>query len=116
MRRFESKIDAWLAYVIYGAALICLFTSIYVVYTSPGIGSYLLSVVIFCGGFLFPLWLVRSTAYLVGTSTLVIKSGPFRWLIELDDIVDIEASSNPISSPALSLDRLAIRYGNGKHV
>jgi hypothetical protein len=34
-------------------------------------------------------------------------------VIPIDDIISTEPSHNPASSPALSLDRLVIRYGQG---
>jgi hypothetical protein len=55
----------------------------------------------------FPIF---STYYVVENSTLVIKSLVFRWKINIDDIIQIEPTYNPLSSPALSLDRLKISY------
>ncbi len=55
----------------------------------------------------FPIF---STYYVVENSTLVIKSLVFRWKINIDDIIQIEPTHNPLSSPALSLDRLKISY------
>ncbi len=34
----------------------------------------------------------------------------FRWKININDITRIEPTHNPLSSPALSLDRLKIYY------
>ena len=34
----------------------------------------------------------------------------FRWKININDITQIEPTHNPLSSPALSLDRLKIYY------
>ena len=47
---------------------------------------------------------------------LRIVAGPFRWKILLDEITSVEETRNPLSSPALSLDRLKICYGNGRHI
>jgi hypothetical protein len=44
---------------------------------------------------------------------LVVRSGPFKWCIPIADITSITPTSNPLSSPALSLDRLRIEYGRG---
>ena len=42
---------------------------------------------------------------------LDIRSGPFRFRVPLGEVISVEPSRNPLSSPACSLDRLLIRYG-----
>ena len=59
---------------------------------------------------------IRNTCYVIDVGTLRIRSGPFRWTIPLADIVEITPSRNPLSSPALSLDRLKISLGKRKFV
>jgi len=57
------------------------------------------------------IWLpVFNTYYVVENNTLIIKSLVFRWKININDITQIEPTHNPLSSPALSLDRLKISY------
>ncbi|MFW1649368.1 PH domain-containing protein [Acinetobacter nosocomialis] len=57
------------------------------------------------------IWLpIFSTYYVVEKNILVIKILIFRWKINIDDITQIEPTHNPLSSPALSLDRLKISY------
>ena len=58
-------------------------------------------------------WLLRYTYYEVqpDQQTLRIVSGPFSWRVPVAAISTIKATHNPLSSPALSLDRLQIRYG-----
>ena len=51
------------------------------------------------------------THYTVSGNTLRVACGPFRWKVPLDAIQSVEATRNPLSSPALSLDRLRIHYG-----
>lgn len=58
----------------------------------------------------------RGTCYTVTEQELRIVSGPFRWTIPVDEITAIDPSRNPLSSPALSLDRLKISYGKRKFV
>jgi hypothetical protein len=58
----------------------------------------------------FVAWLMRSTYYIVDESTLLVCCGPFRWTIALGEIESITPTHNPLSSPALSLDRLWIAY------
>lgn len=55
-------------------------------------------------------WILESTRYEVGNTHLVIRSGPFRWVIPLDSIQEVAPTRSPLSAPALSLDRLLIRH------
>jgi len=61
-----------------------------------------------------PLWLLFSTRYTLEATYLLAQSGPFKWVVPLADIKSITPSNNPLSSPALSLDRLRIDYGKGR--
>jgi hypothetical protein len=60
--------------------------------------------------------ILKSTYYVIAGDTLRIVSGPFRWKIQVHDIVDITPSRNPLSSPALSIDRLKVSLGKRKFV
>lgn len=51
--------------------------------------------------------------YGIGEGYLTIRCGLFRQRIDLDKIVEVRPTRNPLSSPALSLDRLQVRYGDG---
>ena len=61
-----------------------------------------------------PIWLLLSTRYTLEPRQLRVQSGPFKWHIKVADITSITPSSNALSSPALSLDRLRIDYGSGR--
>ena len=56
------------------------------------------------------------THYTVSSGKVRIVSGPFAWTISIAEITDISESHSPLSSPALSLDRLRISYGRNKRV
>ena len=58
--------------------------------------------------------LVFPMRYEVGGEHLVIRFGVVRVRIPYADILRVEPSRNPISSPALSLDRLRIAYRKGR--
>ncbi len=60
--------------------------------------------------------LLIGTHYTVDRGELKIISGPFRWKVSIDEITSVEPTRSPLSSPALSLDRLRIRYGKGRRV
>jgi hypothetical protein len=60
--------------------------------------------------------LVMPMTYVIRKGGLVIRFGMIRQRVPWDRVVDIVPSSSPISSPAMSLKRLDIRYrkGNGR--
>ena len=60
---------------------------------------------------LFILWMWLTTYYVVDENHLIIQFGPFKKVIPLDTIKSVRKTTNPISSPALSLKRLEIVYG-----
>ena len=61
-------------------------------------------------------WILLTTDYTVTEDELRIRCGPRRIRIRRRDIHSINSSRNPIASPALSMDRLEIHYGENKHV
>ena len=62
------------------------------------------------------LWIYRSTAYVVTDTDLLVHSGPLHVSIPLRSITAVRPTRDAIASPALSLDRLEIRYGPGKKI
>lgn len=115
-KRFASKVDAWLPGIVVAVVLIQIIalagataeaedaTSIL-----AGAGILLLTTVLF-------IWLLRGTYYEVSSDTLRIVCGPYRQRILISDITAIEPTRSMLSSPALSLDRLRIRYGKIRRV
>jgi len=110
-RRFNSRVDRWLIFVLAATVLVQLIAISAAMAASEatpavlaGIGVLLLTVILF-------IWLLKSTYYEISGDTLRIVSGPYRVRIPIDVIESIEPTKSPLSSPALSLDRLRIRYG-----
>ncbi|WP_175989366.1 PH domain-containing protein [Bacillus sp. Marseille-Q1617] len=62
------------------------------------------------------LWLIAGTYYEINGEVLKVAAGPIRYTIHIHTISAIKASNNPLSSPALSLDRLKITYNHGNTV
>jgi hypothetical protein len=113
---FKSKIDRWLlilliAIVVFEAIVMMMAAvqadnardSTVLIFAALGVGVLIA-------------WLILSTRYVVNKDMLHIHAGPFRWKIRLDEIRSVEATRNPLSSPALSLDRLMIHYGNRRRI
>jgi hypothetical protein len=112
---YTSKIDTWLALVLVGAVAACLIAFVFALRTgsTTAVVATLPALIIGAG---LPIWLMTSTAYTLSSTTLLVKSGPFKWQVPIEQIASITPTSNPLSSPALSLDRLRIDYGRGQSI
>jgi Bacterial PH domain len=113
---FKSKVDPWVRLVILAVILFELFvigsiavgtrdplTTTLIVLACTGMIALLVSVLI-------------GTSYTVDRGVLRVASGPICWKIPLDAIHSVQATRSLLSSPALSLDRLRIRYGRNRSI
>ncbi len=115
-KRFPSKVDAWLALilVISIVAIVAGFVAVVIENEEPvvtlvvGVSMMLMVPLVIS--------LLLRTYYSVEGDTLRIISGPFRWRVPIAEIEALEPTRNPLSSPALSLDRLRIRYSGRKQI
>ena len=111
---FPSKVDWWIVALM----AIPLGISIVVVGSALRANPPLPAVLLMVGIEVLVLALIvgtlRSTRYEVTDPEVIVRSPPFRWRIEIESIESIRPSRSPASSPALSLDRLEIRYGGGR--
>lgn len=112
---YPSKIDRWLGIVLLGAALACVIAFVFALRTG-GIMAILATLPALIIGAGLPVWLMTSTNYTLSDTTLLVKSGPFKWQVPIEQITSIKPTSNPLSSPALSLDRLRIDYGRDRSI
>ena len=85
----------------------------FVVASLSGFGFLVATLILLVGSGL-PLWLLLTTRYIVSNETLLVRSGPFAWAIPVSSIKTVRDSSSPITSPALSLDRLELVYSDKK--
>jgi uridine kinase len=106
---FKSAISWWLM----GSVLVLLIgTSVIMLLERAWLGLLINASVI-----IFFLHLILNTYYQIKENKLIIVCGIlFKLDISIDEIKDIQPTNNPLSSPALSLDRLAIRYGSRQTV
>jgi hypothetical protein len=110
---YRSKLDIWLVIVLVGLPIVALeFLIDGMGLSDRAINVLALLIVVIVLGMVF--WLFLTTRYTLTDEYLLIRCGPFSWAIAFDEITHIEPTRNPYSSPALSLDRLAIRYGGGE--
>lgn len=56
-------------------------------------------------------WVWFQTYYEVEENALIIVSGPKKKKINIQDIESIKRTLNPLTGPALSMDRMSIKYG-----
>jgi hypothetical protein len=112
VRWYRSKIDWWLVPVLcvppVAAVAVC------VAFALAGMTSALLVGVAMLGfvagiyfGLVFPM------RYGLDNTHLVVRFGLCRHRIPLANISEVHPTHNPLSAPALSLDRLHVQYGAG---
>lgn len=107
---YKSKKDTWLIMVMY--ATVCGALAGCVTLASSGLpGDLVSAALLFAVGVVLPLWLMRATFYVLDDQRLAIRCGPFRWSIPLAKIRSVKRTRSMLSGPALSLDRVEIRYG-----
>ncbi|HYK74828.1 MAG TPA: PH domain-containing protein [Pseudoneobacillus sp.] len=110
--KFTSKKDWWLTAIVWGALLFAVVSGFYGIIEN--ISSVGILFVLFPLSVLLPffiMWMWLTTYYILDDHNLVIKYGPFKNTIPLNSIKSVKKTMNPISSPALSLKRLEIAYG-----
>ena len=114
--RFVSKVDGWIIPVIVVAIAGTIWALIAVMITETPwlIRIAVAAVTALVIVLLFSIF--TRTHYTIAHGELRVVSGPFRRTIPLSEITSIEPSRNPLSSPALSLDRLKVFYGKKKFV
>ena len=110
---FRSKVDNWFLAALLGTIAIG-GTTVAVAAWHGGPIALLIALLVFPIG--LPIWLLRSTRYSLSDTHLDIRSGPFAWRVPLGQVRSITRTRNPLSSPALSLDRLRIEYGPAKWI
>ena len=114
--RFVSKVDGWMipVMVVVIAGTIWALIAVMITETPWPVRIVVAAVTALVVVLLFSIF--TRTYYTVTHGELRVVSGPFKRTIALSDITGIEPSRNPLSSPALSLDRLKVSYGKKKFV
>lgn len=112
---YGSKTDLWLI-VLLAITVIASLAGALVMLSTGTPAAWIVAAFITIIGAGLPLWLLLSTRYVLGQGQLQVLSGPFKWRISVAKITTITPTSSPLSSPALSLDRLRIDYGIGNSV
>ncbi|MFC4728952.1 PH domain-containing protein [Coralloluteibacterium thermophilus] len=110
----RSKVDAWLLVVLVLVVVVPLFAS--AVLLADGSAAAWVALPLVAPGAVLPAWLLLGTRYVLQLGLLTVRCGPFAWRVPLAEVTGMHPTRNPLSSPALSLDRLRIDYGVGRSI
>ena len=114
---FTSKIDFWLAFLVLGSSLLLVLLPVgELMYNNSSIKR-----IVFISFFTLPaalllLLLFFNIKYTLTADTLLVNNGLSTQSIPLKDITHITPTRSAISAPALSLDRIEIKYEGGSVV
>jgi Bacterial PH domain len=112
--RFTSKRDVWLGFILFGSIGYGTFLSISALISEESsIGESFFALLLNLVIILFICWLWLSTYYVLDEKDLVIRCGPINKRIPYREITSAHKTWNPLSSPALSLKRINIKYQFG---
>ncbi len=112
MRWYRSKVDWWLALVLCAPPVAAIAVCAGMVFDGkfselPWAIGTILGVFGIYFGLIFPM------QYGLNDAHLLLRFGICRQRIPLVDISEVHPTRNPLSSPALSLDRLHVQFGKG---
>lgn len=109
--KFCSRKDWWLTIILWGPMIFFIGVGIFtLVYTVNSIASFVIVLTLMVILPILILWMWLTTYYVLDESNLVIKYGPFKKVVPLTTIKSVKKTTNPWSSPALSIKRLEIIY------
>ena len=109
---FRSKRDLWLTSAVGLSAAGLLASAITALLSGPLSPPIILAVLGSLGGVGLCLGALN-THYVLDVHALRIVSAPFGWTVPYAELRSVTPSSSPLSSPALSLDRLELAYTRG---
>jgi len=112
---YPSKKDTWIVLLMWATVLGTVFGNVMIFKdTRSPIGTLAfalfctLPVIVLCLGTLL------ATRYTLTHKELLIRCGPFKHRIPLKAIQEVKPQRTPLSSPALSLDRIHIKFEGSK--
>ena len=107
---FRSRIDWWLAALIFGVLGLAAWRVGAAVWSKPTPGNWVaagVTAVVLA----ISVWFFATTEYEVDAESLVVRSGPIRERVPIASIRRISTSATLLAGPALSLRRLEVDYG-----
>jgi len=114
---FVSKKDALYFVAIWGTIILGLTVIVDSSFTSSFLSvSYWFALILILILIVWLIWIWFSTGYLVENNSLIIRAGPLKQTIDIQEIKKITREKSILTSGALSIDRLQIQYGKYKYV
>ena len=110
MNIYRSRIDLWLVAVFGGSFLLPIILMI--LWDGPMALTFAITIPML--GFI--VWLYFATKYEVLEKEIVIHAGLYKVIVPRQSITSVTPSNNVMSSPAFSIDRLEITYGQNDKV
>lgn len=109
---FPSAVDRWLAVVLAIAPLMVAVATIAEAVAGSTTDLWIGAAACAFIGAIYGL-LIFPMRYGISADRLIVRHGVVRQRVRLADITEVQPSRNPLSSPALSLNRLHVRFGSG---
>ena len=114
---FTSKIDLWLAFLILGSGLLLILVPVWEwIYNDSSTRRILFISLLTIPGAILLLLIFFNIKYSLSEDELFVKNGFSTQSIPLKDITHIIPTNSMLSAPALSLDRIEIKYKGGNIV
>ena len=114
---FTSKIDLWLAFLILGSSLLLILVPVWEwIYNDSSTTRILFISLLTIPGAILLLLIFFNIKYSLSEDELFVKNGFSTQSIPLKDITHIIPTNSMLSAPALSLDRIEIKYKGGSIV
>ena len=114
---FTSKIDLWLAFLILGSGLLLILVPVWEwIYNDSSTRRILFISLLTIPGSILLLLIFFNIKYSLSEDELFVKNGFSTQSIPLKDITHIIPTNSMLSAPALSLDRIEIKYKGGSIV
>lgn len=115
-QKFKSKIDPWIRLLLISGVVLEIGIVVQTALRPVDPVATTIIILTCIGAAVLLAALLLRTYYTVDKGTLRIVCGPFRWTIAIDQINSVAPTRSPWSSPALSMDRLLIRYAKGRKI
>ena len=108
---FTSKIDFWLALLMLGSSLLLILVPLWEwIYNNSSMNRIIFMSLFTIPGALLLLLIFFNVKYTLSDDKLLVENGFSTQSILLEDIAHITPTNSMLSAPALSLDRIEIKY------
>lgn len=110
---FPAKKDIWFFLIFWGiilAIVLLLFFDVGTTETPLSSGS-LMGMIFMTLLILFLVWIWFKTGYTIEDGSIIIRFGPIKQTVKIEDITRINKVKSPFTAPSLAIARLEIFYG-----